>query len=174
MTVISANPLARVDGEVKVRGEARFTAEFKIENMAHAALVYSTIAKGKIRKIDTGQREAEPGVLAVITHENMTRMKAPPHRGFPQHRQGLRPERSSHHAERSKCIGTANQWRSWSPKHWSRRNMPHRWSRWSMTPRCRIFRLRALKPKAVVPQDIMGEPPEIKIGDAEKAHRGGG
>ena len=40
--------------DAKVRGEARFTAEFKLDNLAYAVLVYSTIAKGKIRKIDTG------------------------------------------------------------------------------------------------------------------------
>ena len=40
--------LQRVDGDAKVRGEARFTAEFKLDNLAYAALVHSTIAeKGK-------------------------------------------------------------------------------------------------------------------------------
>ncbi len=67
-----------MDGQAKVRGEARFTAEFKIENMAYAVLVYSTIAKGKIRKINSGPAEEAPGVLAVITHQNIPRMKAPP------------------------------------------------------------------------------------------------
>ena len=51
-------PLYRVDGDAKVRGQARFTAEFNIPHLAHAALVYSTIAKGKISRIDTDAREA--------------------------------------------------------------------------------------------------------------------
>src|ERR1700730_8450806 len=71
-------PRVRVDAEAKVRGEARFTAEFQVDNMAYAALVYSTIAKGKISKIDAGPAEQVPGVLAVITHENIPKMKAPP------------------------------------------------------------------------------------------------
>src|SRR5579871_1534205 len=70
--------LQRVDGHRKVRGEALFTAEFKIDNLAYAALVHSTIAKGKIREIDTVAAEEAPGVLAVITYRNMPRIKAPP------------------------------------------------------------------------------------------------
>jgi len=68
----------RVDGPAKVRGEARFTAEFKVSDVAYAALAYSTIAKGKIASIDTSRAEAVEGVLAVMTHKNSPRMKAPP------------------------------------------------------------------------------------------------
>src|SRR5438105_1288586 len=70
--------LDRVDAQAKVQGEARFTAEFKVENMAYAALVYSTIAKGNIRRINSGPAKEAPGVLAVITHQNIPRMKTPP------------------------------------------------------------------------------------------------
>ena len=41
-------PFSRVDGQLKVRGAATFSDEFQFENVAYAALVYSTIAKGKI------------------------------------------------------------------------------------------------------------------------------
>src|SRR5579862_8080946 len=71
-------PYDRVDAQVKVQGEARFTAEFKVENMAYAVPVYSTIAKGKLRRINSGPAEEAPGVLAVLTYQNITRMKAPP------------------------------------------------------------------------------------------------
>ena len=70
--------LDRVDGQAKVQGEARFSAEFKVENLDYAVPVYSTIAKGTIRRIDSGAAEQTPGVLAVITHQNIPRMKAPP------------------------------------------------------------------------------------------------
>lgn len=50
-------PLDRVDGQAKVQGEARFTADFKVENLAYAVPVYSTIAKGTIRRIDSGAAE---------------------------------------------------------------------------------------------------------------------
>ena len=50
-------PLSRLDGPLKVKGEALFSAEYKMENLAHAAVVYSTIAKGKISKIDLSEAE---------------------------------------------------------------------------------------------------------------------
>lgn len=70
-------PVSRIDGKLKVMGEATFTAEFKIADLAHAALVYSTIAKGRIARIDTSKAEAAPGFIAIVTHENAPRMKRP-------------------------------------------------------------------------------------------------
>src|SRR5204863_6451955 len=71
-------PLVRVDGEAKVKGKARFTSEFDIPNLAHAALVFSTIAKGKVSKIDTGPAKHIPGVLEILTWKNMPKLEAPP------------------------------------------------------------------------------------------------
>ncbi len=71
-------PLSRIDGPLKVAGQARFAAEFPIEGMVYAALVHSTIAKGKIVRIDTANAEAADGVVAVMTHENAPRLKPPP------------------------------------------------------------------------------------------------
>jgi xanthine dehydrogenase YagR molybdenum-binding subunit len=66
-------PLDRVDGARKVQGTATFTAEYQVENIAHAALVYSTIAKGRIAGIDSSEAEALPGVSNVITYQNAPR-----------------------------------------------------------------------------------------------------
>ena len=71
-------PIDRVDGRQKVMGSARFSAEYPQENLAHAVLVYGTIAKGTIKSIDTSDAESAPGVVAVITHENAPKMKDPP------------------------------------------------------------------------------------------------
>ena len=43
-------PIDRLDGPDKVQGSAPFAAEFPVENVAHAALVYSSIAKGKVQE----------------------------------------------------------------------------------------------------------------------------
>ena len=51
-------PFDRVDGRSKVKGEARFTAEFDITDLAHAALVCSTIAKGTGHEHRHGRGEA--------------------------------------------------------------------------------------------------------------------
>ncbi|MET0876088.1 MAG: xanthine dehydrogenase family protein molybdopterin-binding subunit, partial [Tardiphaga sp.] len=71
-------PLSRIDGPLKVAGQARFAAEIQIDGMVYAALVHSTIAKGRIARLDTAHAEAAPGVVAVMTHENAPRLKPPP------------------------------------------------------------------------------------------------
>ena len=71
-------PISRVDGRLKVTGGARYTADIRVEDIVHAAIVYSTIANGRTVSIDTAAAENAPGVLAVLTHKNMPRMKALP------------------------------------------------------------------------------------------------
>jgi CO/xanthine dehydrogenase Mo-binding subunit len=68
----------RVDGPAKVTGEARYPADFGFEELAYAVLVQSTIAAGRIRRIDTAAAEAARGVLAVITHRNAPRLARAP------------------------------------------------------------------------------------------------
>jgi xanthine dehydrogenase YagR molybdenum-binding subunit len=71
-------PVSRIDGAHKVQGRAHFAAEFPLDGMAYAALVYSTIPKGRIAAIDTSEAEAAPGVVLVMTHHNAPRMKPMP------------------------------------------------------------------------------------------------
>jgi xanthine dehydrogenase YagR molybdenum-binding subunit len=71
-------PFSRVDGRLKTTGAATFTAEYRIPNVAYAALVFSHIARGRITAIDTRQAENAPGVLTVITHENAPQMQQTP------------------------------------------------------------------------------------------------
>ncbi|RKR06799.1 xanthine dehydrogenase molybdenum binding subunit apoprotein [Kushneria sinocarnis] len=71
-------PLSRVDGLQKVTGGARFAAEFALEGMVHAALAYSTIARGRITTLDTAAAEAAPGVVLVMTHDNAPTLQSPP------------------------------------------------------------------------------------------------
>ncbi|MCO6051920.1 xanthine dehydrogenase family protein molybdopterin-binding subunit [Mesorhizobium sp. RP14(2022)] len=70
-------PISRVDGPLKVAGQARFAAEVPMEGLAYATLVHSTIARGHITSLDTSKAEAAPGVVLVMTHENAPRMNAP-------------------------------------------------------------------------------------------------
>ncbi len=69
--------VSRVDGPVKVAGQARFAAEVTLEDMCYAALVTSTIARGRITAIDTAAAEAAPGVVLIMTHRNAPKMKVP-------------------------------------------------------------------------------------------------
>ena len=76
--------MPRVDGPLKVRGEATFAAEFVHDNMAYAALVFSTIAKGRVAAVYTSDAEAAPGVVLVMTHRNAPGMRPMPLEGTSQ------------------------------------------------------------------------------------------
>jgi xanthine dehydrogenase YagR molybdenum-binding subunit len=71
-------PVLRIDGRLKVAGKARFAAEVPLEGMEYAALLFSTIARGRIATLDTTKAEASPGVTLVMTHLNAPRLKPPP------------------------------------------------------------------------------------------------
>ena len=60
----------RVDARAKVTGRARYTAEQQLDDMAHAVLVLSTIARGRIQRIDADAARRVPGFVALLTHEN--------------------------------------------------------------------------------------------------------
>jgi xanthine dehydrogenase YagR molybdenum-binding subunit len=62
--------ISRVDGFAKVTGAAKYAAEFNVPGLAHASVVCSTIAKGRIARIETGAAMRVKGVIAVLTHEN--------------------------------------------------------------------------------------------------------
>jgi len=63
--------LPRIDGPLKTTGIAQYAADYHFPNMAHGVAVTSTIASGTIRSIDAGKAEKMPGVLFVLTHENI-------------------------------------------------------------------------------------------------------
>ncbi|WP_137899404.1 xanthine dehydrogenase family protein molybdopterin-binding subunit [Sphingomonas sp. 2SG] len=71
-------PISRLDGAIKVRGIAPYAAEFPLDRMAYAALVFSTVAKGRIATLDTAAAEAAPGVALVMTYRNAPRMAPMP------------------------------------------------------------------------------------------------
>lgn len=63
-------PIQRVDGQLKVTGLAPYAIEHQVNGMAFGVLVQSTIASGRITRMDTGNALAAPGVIAVYTHTN--------------------------------------------------------------------------------------------------------
>lgn len=68
--------VSRVDGRAKVTGSAQYAAEFSAPDLAYGVVVSGTVAKGRIKRIDTAAAEAVPGVIAVITHENRPKMRS--------------------------------------------------------------------------------------------------
>jgi xanthine dehydrogenase YagR molybdenum-binding subunit len=69
-------PTSRVDGHAKVTGAAKYAGEFNVAGLAYGAVVTSTIAKGRIARIDTGAALRVKGVLDVLTHEKRPPMAA--------------------------------------------------------------------------------------------------
>jgi len=69
-------PTSRVDGHAKVTGAAKYAGEFNVPGLAFGAVVTSTIAKGRIARIDASEALRVKGVLDVLTHENRPRMAA--------------------------------------------------------------------------------------------------
>jgi xanthine dehydrogenase YagR molybdenum-binding subunit len=74
-------PISRVDGRAKVTGQAKYAGEYHVPNLAFGVVVSSTIAKGRITKIDTSEALSLDGVLQVFTHENAPRT-ASDHRSY--------------------------------------------------------------------------------------------
>ena len=69
-TDVIGDALSRVDGFLKVTGNANYAMDFPVNNPAHGFLFKSETAAGKILSIDTKEAEKADGVIAVITHEN--------------------------------------------------------------------------------------------------------
>jgi xanthine dehydrogenase YagR molybdenum-binding subunit len=67
-------PTSRIDGRAKVTGAAKYAGEFNIPELAHGAVVTSTIARGRIARIDTSEALRVDGVIDVLTHQNRPRM----------------------------------------------------------------------------------------------------
>ncbi|WP_196861243.1 xanthine dehydrogenase family protein molybdopterin-binding subunit [Pedobacter sp. CAN_A7] len=64
----------RIDGILKITGKAAYATDYPAKNMTYAVLFKSTIASGKIIKIDSDEAKNAAGVLTVITHENAPKL----------------------------------------------------------------------------------------------------
>ncbi|AKJ31891.1 xanthine dehydrogenase family protein molybdopterin-binding subunit [Caldimonas brevitalea] len=69
-------PVPRVDGVAKVTGHARYAAEHPAQGLLYGVVVNSTIARGRIDSIDTGDALAVPGVVDVLSHLNRPKMRS--------------------------------------------------------------------------------------------------
>ncbi|HLX37222.1 MAG TPA: hypothetical protein VKR29_05450, partial [Candidatus Binataceae bacterium] len=71
---IIGEPIGRVDGRAKVTGAAKYAAEFSAERLCYAEIVMSTIARGRIARIDTSAARNASGVIAIITPNNAPKL----------------------------------------------------------------------------------------------------
>ncbi len=74
---VVGKPIDRVDGRLKVTGAAQYAADAPLRDVAHAVLVESVIARGKIASIDVAPAQRAPGVLTIVTHLNAPKLQMP-------------------------------------------------------------------------------------------------
>ncbi|MFF9322926.1 xanthine dehydrogenase family protein molybdopterin-binding subunit [Streptomyces sp. NPDC014735] len=65
---------ARVEGRAKVTGAARYAGEISFADLAHGWLVLSSVARGRVRRVEDAPVLEMPGVLAVLHHGNAPRV----------------------------------------------------------------------------------------------------
>ena len=159
-------PIDRVDGRMKVTGGARFTAEYVFENMAYAEPVFSTIAKGTVKRLDTSAAERSPGVIAVIRPQDMPRLKAPTLLNLLKLDKMAASNLPIFQDERVYWNGqvialVVAETHEQAQEAASRVSVEYDVDE-------PVLSFDANKTRASMPKDVMGEPAEIKIGDAEK------
>lgn len=64
-------PLPRPDAAAKATGKAIFAADLYFENMLHAKVLRSEHPHARLLKVDTSKAKSLPGVLAVLTAEDV-------------------------------------------------------------------------------------------------------
>jgi xanthine dehydrogenase YagR molybdenum-binding subunit len=159
-------PISRIDGPLKVAGQARFAAEVQVEGLLYAAVAFSTIARGRIAAIDTAAAEAASGVALVMTYHNAPRMSSPALFGTSATAAGPSDLPVMQDAEiywngQPVAVVLAER----------QEQADHAISLIAVTydPLPAITAFDAAKAQARTPETILRDPPTIAIGDAENA-----
>ena len=63
--------LPRVDGEEKVTGRTRFAADLEMRGLVYGRILLSPYAHARIRRLSTASARAVPGVVAVLTADDL-------------------------------------------------------------------------------------------------------
>lgn len=120
-------PVRRFEDQTLITGKGRYTDDIKLEKMAEAFVLRSQVAHAKIRKIDVAAARKMPGVLLVLTgddveadgletfHATRRSTTATARRGMTRRAQRSRSVR---------CAMSANRSRWSSPRRWRRRGTP--------------------------------------------------
>lgn len=71
-------PTVRIDGRAKVTGRALYASDEVVANPVYAFLLTSFIARGRVKGFDLDEARAVPGLLDILTHQNVGREAKPP------------------------------------------------------------------------------------------------
>ena len=110
MTAYIGTATSRIDGRAKVTGEAKYAGEFSASGLDYGSVIESTIAKGRIVRIDTTEALRVEGVLDVLTHETGHEWPVPtmPGRTMSRRRRARRFGRSM--TTRSSSAASRSRW----------------------------------------------------------------
>ena len=64
-------PVPRYDARAKVTGSALYASDVNLPDTVYAFLVSSGIARGRVKSFDLREAKSLPGVLEILTHENI-------------------------------------------------------------------------------------------------------
>lgn len=163
-------PYPRIDGRLKVTGQATYSAEHALNGMAHASVVHSAIAKGRINQIDSEAALKVAGVLAVMTHQNAPRLKAPGNAFIVNMANPLLGSSTTLPIMQSNEIAWNGQpvavVVAETPE---LANYAASLVRVTYETEPAALSLKAEKGKAFVPDHVVFQSPEIKVGDAQAA-----
>ena len=81
--------LPRLEARAKVTGRAEYTHVMQVPGMAHGKIFRSTVAHGRIQRIDVSAAARIPGVLGVFTGEDIRRVIPDPYYGPAFHDQPI-------------------------------------------------------------------------------------
>ncbi|MBO6783538.1 MAG: xanthine dehydrogenase family protein molybdopterin-binding subunit, partial [Alphaproteobacteria bacterium] len=66
-----SQPVTRNEDPRLLRGDGVYTDDKNLDGQAHAVFVRSTVAHGEITSLDVSAAKSAPGVVAVLTHEDI-------------------------------------------------------------------------------------------------------
>jgi CO/xanthine dehydrogenase Mo-binding subunit len=73
--------VGRLEGRDKVTGRAEYTHTMRLPGMLHAKIFRSTVPHGRIKSIDTSAAKKLPGVLHVVTVDDVMKVLKSPYYG---------------------------------------------------------------------------------------------
>src|SRR4051812_13269487 len=79
----------RLESWLKVTGRAEYVHNLRLPGMLYGKIFRSSVAHGRIRRIDTDAARALPGVHSVITAEDVKRIVPDPYYGPAFHDQAV-------------------------------------------------------------------------------------
>jgi carbon-monoxide dehydrogenase large subunit len=68
---VLGHEVRRVEDPALLTGEAEFLADLRVEGLLHAVFVRSSVAHGELRSVDVSDAVGRPGVVAVLTTDDL-------------------------------------------------------------------------------------------------------